>query len=121
MTIRQGDIYFYPFDEPCDSEPGYPRYVVVVQSNDLNESDINTVVVCCLTTTLSRANSPGNVRLNPGEGGPGLPRHSVVNVSQMLTMSKSDLTDRRGALDFTRMRDVVAGIRVILEGERGLP
>ena len=121
MTIRQGDVYFYPFEDPCESEVGYPHYVVVVQSNEVNDTEINTVVVCCLTTTLSRANAPGNVLLNPGEGGPGLPEQSVVNVSQMLTMNKSDLTDPRGALDFTRMRDVVAGIRVILEGKRGLP
>lgn len=87
----------------------------MVQSNDLNDSDINTAVVCCLTTTLSRADSPGNVLLYPDEGG--LERQSVVNVSQMLTMNKSDLTDQRGALDYTRMRDVVAGIRLILEGE----
>lgn len=120
MTVRQGDIYFYPFDEPCESEIGYPHYVVVVQSNDLNESKINTVVVCCLTTTISRANDPTNVLLSPGEGGPGLPKRSVVNVSQILTMNKSDLTDKRGALDYVRMRDVVAGIRLVLEGERGL-
>jgi mRNA-degrading endonuclease toxin of MazEF toxin-antitoxin module len=69
VPVRQGDIYFFPFDEPCESEVGYPHYVVVVQSNDLNDSDINTVVVCCLTTTLSRADAPGKVRLNPGEGG----------------------------------------------------
>lgn len=121
MPIQQGDIYFFPFDEPCESEVGYPHYVVVVQSNDINDSEVNTVVVCCLTTTLSRANAPGNVLLNPGEGGPGLPRQSVVNVSQMLTMNKSDLTDKRGGLDFVRMRDVVAGVRRLLEGEHGLP
>ena len=92
---------------------------MVVQSNDLNESDINTVVVCCLTTTLRRSDAPGNVRLAPGEGG--MPEQSVVNVSQMLTVNKSDLTDRRAVLDHVRMREVIAGIRLILEGERGLP
>jgi mRNA interferase MazF len=92
---------------------------VVVQSNELNASDVNKVVVCCLTTTISRANAPGNVLLAPGEGG--MPEQSVVNVSQMLTANKSDLTDKRAALDFVRMRDVIAGIELILKGERGLP
>jgi mRNA interferase MazF len=119
VPVRQGDVYFVNLDVPCESEPGYPHFLLVVQSNDLNESDINTVVVCCLTTTLSRADAPGNVLLAPGEGG--IREQSVVNVSQMLTVNKSDLQDKRGALDHVRMRDVIVGIRLILEGERGLP
>jgi mRNA-degrading endonuclease toxin of MazEF toxin-antitoxin module len=50
-----------------------------------------------------------------------MPELSVVNVSQILTVNKGDLTDKRAALDYVRMREVVAGIRLILEGERGLP
>jgi mRNA interferase MazF len=119
VPIRQGDVYFVNLDVPCESEPGYPHYLVVVQSNEVNESDINTIVVCCLTTTLSKANAPGNVLLAPGEGG--MPEQSVVNVSQILTVNKSDLTDRRAVLDFVRMREVIAGMRLLLEGERGLP
>ena len=119
MTIRQGDVYFVRLADPCLSEPGYPHYVVVVQSNDVNESNINTTLVCCLTTTLSRANAPGNVLLVPGEGG--MPEPSVVNVSQMLTMDKRDLDDKRAGLDHVRMREVIEGIKWVLEGERGLP
>lgn len=92
---------------------------MVVQSNDFNDSDVKTVVICCLTTNLSRGNSPGNVLLNPGEGG--LPEQSVANVSQIITMDVRDLEDKRGALDYVRMRDVVAGIELVLNGERGLP
>ena len=92
---------------------------MVVQSNEFNESDIRTVVVCCLTTNLKRADAPGNVLLNPGEGD--LPKQSVVNVSQIFAMDERDLDDKRGGLDHVMMRDVVAGIRLILEGERGLP
>jgi mRNA interferase MazF len=119
LTVRQGDIYFVSLAPPTDFEPGYPHYVVVVQSNEVNESDVNTAIVCCLTTTLSRADAPGNVLLAPGEGG--MPEQSVVNVSQMLTLDKRRLTDRRAVLDHVRMREVVAGIRLVLEGERGLP
>jgi mRNA interferase MazF len=105
--------------DPCFSEPGYPHYVVVVQSNEFNDSGIRTVLVSCLTTNLSRANAPGNVLLSPGEGD--LPEQSVVNVSQTFTMDERDLDDRRGGLDHVRMRDVVGGLRRLLEGERGLP
>jgi mRNA interferase MazF len=91
----------------------------VVQSNEFNESAIRTAVVCSLTTRLSRAESPGNVLLDPGEGG--LPLQSVVNVSQIITLDKRDLGQKRGALDYVRMRDVIRGIGVVLEGERGLP
>lgn len=105
--------------DPCLSEPGYPHWVVVIQSNDAIGSGIRTCIVCCLTTTLSRANSPGNVLLTPDESA--LPEQSVVNVSQMFTMDIRQLTDKRGGLDFTRMRDVIAGVRLLLEGERGLP
>lgn len=118
MTIRQGDVFFVHFADPCESEPGYPHYVVVVQSNDFNESNINTVAVCCLTTNLNRGDSPGNVRLVPGEGG--MPESSVVNISQIFTVNKRDLTDKRAVLDHVRMRDVVGGVELLLEGERGL-
>jgi mRNA interferase MazF len=119
LTIRQGDIYFVDLADPCLSEPGYPHYVVVVQSNEFNDSDIRTVLVSCLTTNVNRANAPGNVLLAPGEGD--LPEQSVVNVSQTFTMDERDLDDRRGGLDYVRMRDVVAGIRRVLEGAQGLP
>jgi mRNA interferase MazF len=92
---------------------------VVVQSNEFNDSEIRTVLVTCLTTNLSRANAPGNVPLSPGEGD--LPEQSVVNVSQTFTMDERDLDDKRGGLDYVRMRDVVGGIRRLLEGARGLP
>jgi mRNA interferase MazF len=105
--------------DPCFSEPGYPHYVVVVQSNEFNDSDIRTVLVSCLTTNLSRANSPGNVLLVPGEGD--LPEQSVVNVSQTFAMDERDLDDGRGGLDHVRMREVVGGITRLLEGEHGLP
>jgi mRNA interferase MazF len=92
---------------------------VVVQSNEFNDSGIRTVLVTCLTTNLSRARSPGNILLSPGEGD--LPEQSVVNVSQTFTMDERDLDDRRGGLDHVRMREVVGGIRRLLEGAQGLP
>lgn len=89
---------------------------MVVQSDDFNRSPIQTVVVCELTSVLRRANAPGNVLLAPGEGN--LPEQSVVNVSRMVTLDKSILGNRIGALDNDRMREVMDGVRLVLEGEQ---
>jgi mRNA interferase MazF len=92
---------------------------VVVQSDLFNRTEIKTVVVCELTSVLRRANAPGNVLLVPGDGE--LPEQSVVNVSRMVTLDKSILGNRIGWLDRERMREVMDGIRLVLEGEEADP
>ena len=104
MVIQQGDIFWIELDEPSGSEPGYRHPHVVIQNNVFNRSRINTVVVCALTSNLRRATAPGNVLLAPGEAN--LPRQSVVNVSQIFTVDKSQLSDKIGALSARRVRDI---------------
>jgi mRNA interferase MazF len=82
--------------EPLGSEPSYDRPYVIVQNNALNSSRINTVIVCGLTSNLRRAGDPGNMLLSPGEAD--LSEQSVVNVSQVVTVDKSQLRTRIGAL-----------------------
>lgn len=113
MIIRQGDVYWIDLGEPEGSEPGYRHPHVVVQNNVFNHSKINTVVVCALTSNLKRAAVPGNVLLKKGEGG--LKKESVVNISQVVTVNKSDLTERIGALPSTRVRQIVAGLKLLIE------
>lgn len=113
MSIRQGDIFWINFGEPEGPEPAYARPVVVVQNNVFNRSNIGTVVVCVLTTNLRLGDAPGNVLLAPGEGG--LRKQSVVNVSQVFTADKRDLRSRIGALDRGRVREIVDGLRLLLE------
>lgn len=115
MTIRKGDIYHIDFPPTQGSGIGFPHYAVVIQSNDFNRSNIDTVIVCELTTVLKRANAAGNVLLVPGEGK--LPEHSVVNVSRMTTIDKRELGNKIGTLDHVRMQEVMNGIRLVLEGE----
>ena len=103
------------FGTPQGSEPGYVHPTVVVQSNVFNASGIGTVVVCSTTTTLRRANDPGNVLLDIGEGG--LPNRSVVNVSQIIAVDRSRLMERIGSLRPDRVRQILGGIRQLLEGE----
>ncbi|MEG4864264.1 MULTISPECIES: type II toxin-antitoxin system PemK/MazF family toxin [unclassified Microcoleus] len=113
MVINQGDIFWIELDEPSGSELGYVHPHVIIQNNLFNRSRINTVVVCVLTSNLRRANSPGNVLLEAGEAD--LPEKSVVNVSQILTISKSQLGEKIGTLSAERIRQILDGIRLVLE------
>jgi mRNA interferase MazF len=113
VVIRQGDIYWIDLDEPGGSEPGYRHPRIVVQNNLFNHSRINTVLVCPLTSNLKRADSPGNVLLSKREAN--LPKPSVVNVSQIFTVDKSQLGDYIGTLTSERLRQVLDGIKLLLE------
>jgi mRNA interferase MazF len=113
MEIRQGDIFWIDEDEPAGSEPGYRRPFVVVQNNLFNQSRIQTVVVCALTTNMQRAKSPGNVLLETGEGG--LPKPSVVNITQMMTVDKSELQDYCGSLSSRRIEQMIDGINLLIQ------
>ncbi len=111
--INQGDIYWVDLEEPRGSEPGYRHPHVVVQNNVFNHSQIRTVLVCPLTSNLKRANAPGNVLLDKREAN--LPKQSVVNVSQVFTVDKSQLSDYIGTLSSTRAREILNGIRLVIE------
>lgn len=112
--INQGDIFWIDLNEPSGSEPGYRHPHVVIQNNLFNRSRINTVVVCALTTNLKRANAPGNVLLdNKGEAN--LPKKSVINISQIFTVNKCDLSEKIGSLTRERFNQVYEGIKLLAE------
>lgn len=111
--INQGDVFWIDLDEPSGSEPAYRHPHVIVQNNVFNCSRIHTVVVCALTSNLRRAAAPGNILLEPGEAN--LPKQSVVNVSQIFTVDKGQLEDRIGTLSGSRVREILEGIKLVLE------
>ncbi|MBI3016117.1 MAG: type II toxin-antitoxin system PemK/MazF family toxin [Candidatus Tectomicrobia bacterium] len=113
MVINQGDVFWIDLDEPDGSGPGYRHPHVVVQNNVFNRSRINTVVVCALTSNLRRAAAPGNVLLDPGEAG--LPKQSVVAVSQIFTVDKGELGEYIGVLSKKRVHQILEGLHLILE------
>lgn len=113
MVIQQGEIYWIDLGDPSGSALGYRHPHVVIQNNVFNQSRINTVVVCVLTSNLKRATAPGNVLLDEGEGG--VPKQSVVNVSQLFTIDKRDLEEKLGILSRERVQEILAGIRLVLE------
>ena len=112
MVINQGDIYWIDLGAPSESEPGYRHPHVVIQNNVFNQSRINTVVVCALTSNLKRAKSPGNVLLEQGEAN--LPKPGVVNIAQVFTVNKQELEEKIGSLSRHRMAQVLEGIGLLL-------
>ncbi|HEY3356453.1 MAG TPA: type II toxin-antitoxin system PemK/MazF family toxin [Polyangia bacterium] len=110
--MRRGEVWWASLDAPLGSGPGYRRPVLVLQSNDFNESSIGTTVIVALTTNLRLAAAPGNVLCRRRDTG--LPRDSVANASQVLTVDKRFLTERVGALPLRRLRAVEEGVRLVL-------
>jgi mRNA interferase MazF len=113
MVIGQGEIYWVDLGRPSGSEPGYRHPHVVIQNNLFNASKINTVVVCALTSNVKRAQAPGNVLLNKGEAN--LPKKSVVNISQIYTVNKSDLVEKIGKVSEKRFNEILKGIKLLTE------
>lgn len=106
--IRRGDIHWIAPDDARGPAPSYAHPHVVVQDDVFNRSRITTVVVCALTSNLHRASEPGNVLLDLGEGG--LPRQSVVVVSQISSVDKAVLGARIGSLSQERVDQILAGL-----------
>ena len=111
--INQGDIFWIDLGKPSGSEPAYRHPHVVVQNNLFNRSRINTVIVCALSSNLKRAETPGIVLLDPGEAD--LPKQSVVMVSQVFSVDKTQLNEYIGTLSNRRVRQILDGIRLLTE------
>lgn len=113
MVINQGDVFWVKLGIPSGSSPGFRHPYVVVQNNAFNKSKINTVVVCALTSNLKRAEAPGNVLLERGEAN--LKKKSVVNISQIYTVDKKDLSEKIGSVSPKRTEQIINGVKFLLE------
>ena len=98
--------------EPAGSGPGYRRPVVIVQANSFNESRIQTAIVAVVTSNLRLVEAPGNVLIAASRTG--LRKDSVVNVSQLITVDKTFLTQRVGRLNPSHVRALDAGLKLVL-------
>ncbi|TAL96981.1 MAG: type II toxin-antitoxin system PemK/MazF family toxin [Rhodanobacter sp.] len=110
--MKRGEVWWASLPEPTGSGPDYRRPVLVIQSNPFNQSRINTVIVAVVTSNLALADAPGNVRLTKSDAG--LPKASVVNVSQVLTIDRALLTSRVKSLPDRTMSHVDEGLRLVL-------
>jgi mRNA interferase MazF len=110
--MRRGEIWWASLREPRGSEPGYRRPLVIVQSDDFTKSQIQTVIGAAVTSNTRLAVAPGNVLLQKKRSG--LSRDSVVNVSQLVTVNKSFLTERIGRLSVRQLQQLNEGLRLVL-------
>lgn len=112
MVISQGEIWWADLPAPTGSGPGFRRPVVVVQCDALNRSRIATVVCVPLTSNLKWASAPGNVPLSARISG--LPKDSVANVSQIVTIDRQLLGERVGKLSRSKLELMLSGIDIVL-------
>jgi len=112
-VIERGEIWWASLPEPTGSEPGFRRPVLVVQADAFNRSRVQTVVAVVLTSNLRLLDAPGNV-LVPADAS-GLPKDSVANVSQVVTIDRDFLSERGGRLRGRTMDAVDAGLRLVLD------
>ncbi|MEM7132040.1 MAG: type II toxin-antitoxin system PemK/MazF family toxin [Chloroflexota bacterium] len=111
-SIRQGDVFWIRAEDSSDAELGsYTHPYVVVQENIFNQSRINSVVVCALTSNLKLVSEPGNVLLETGEAN--LPKQSIVVVSKVSAIDKSQLGEYIGTLSEPRIAQILAGMRLL--------
>ncbi|NQU02635.1 MAG: type II toxin-antitoxin system PemK/MazF family toxin [Syntrophaceae bacterium] len=112
MVIRKGSVYWIDFSPGKGSEPMGRRPGLVIQNNVLNDSNLNTVIVLAITSTMRYGELPGNVVLRKGEAN--LPQKCVVNVTQIKSVDKRSLKEKIGTLSDKRMAEVYEGMKLVM-------
>jgi mRNA interferase MazF len=113
MVMKRGEVWWADLDEPAGSEPGFRRPALIVQTDWMLTTRLGTVVVIPITSNVRLADAPGNVLIQPRDSG--LPKPSVVNVSQIAAVDRSMLVSRCGRLPPAVLRAVEQGLRLVLE------
>lgn len=108
----RGEIWWADLPTPVGSEPGYRRPIIIIQDDTFTQSNLRTVIAIVITSNLELARSPGNVLLSSRKTG--LPKDSVANVSQVLTIDKSFLTEQIGNVPGDLQDEIDEGLRMIL-------
>lgn len=113
MVVHRGEIWWADLVEPRGSEPGYRHPVLILQSEPFNRSRLPTVVGIVVSSNLRLLDAPGNVLIRPQDSG--LPRDSVANVTQFVTVDVDYLEERVGKVSRRALAQVEAGVRVVLD------
>lgn len=113
MVINRGENWRTNLPEPTGSGPGFRRLVLIIQSDKFNHSRINTAVILIVSTNLNSVNSEGNVMLTAKQSG--LPKNSVVNVSQLFTIDESLLLEYVESLSERKIEQIDKGLRLVLD------
>lgn len=112
MVIERGEIWWADLGEPRGSSPGLHRPIVIIQSEFFNRSQLNTLIAAIITTNLRLTNMPGNVSLSKRTSG--LKEESVVNITRLFTVDRSDLLEFVGTLSGKKMEQIDDGLRLVL-------
>ena len=112
MVVERGSIWWADLGQQRGSQPGFRRPILVVQADAFNRSSIQTVIAVILSSNMRLLDAPGNVLVTARRAG--LPKDSVANVSQVITVDRSDLTELAGRIDQPTLRRVDAGLRLVL-------
>ncbi|WP_020564293.1 type II toxin-antitoxin system PemK/MazF family toxin [Methylosarcina fibrata] len=110
--MKKGEIWWASLGEPRGSEPGFRRPVVVVSSNEFNNSKINTVLAAVITSNVRLADAPGNVLLEKKHSK--LAKDSVINVSQIITLDKKYLTEKASKLSTQHINALNDGLKLVM-------
>ena len=113
MVIERGEVWWAELEEPTGLEPGHRRPVLIVQANSFNRSRLQTTIAVVLTSNLRLIDAPGNVLVPKTASG--LPKDSVANVSQVVTLDRDFLTERTGKLPGRLRAAVDAGLKLVLD------
>ena len=111
--MERGEIYWVNFGVPIGSEPGYKRPAVILQSNTFNQTRIRTVICVVLTSNLDLLEAPGNILIERVVSG--LPKDSVLNISQIYTVDKQSVEQKIGRLPESYIHRIDASIRLIMD------
>jgi mRNA interferase MazF len=113
MVTKRGEIWWAALPEPVGSGPDYKRPVLIIQSDDFNKSKINTIIAAVITSNIRLAAAPGNVLLTPKNSK--LPKKSVINVSQIITIDKLFLSEKVHTLSNEIIAQVDEGLKIVLK------
>ena len=109
----RGEIWWADFGIPFGSEPGFNRPVLIIQTDAVNQSKINTTIVIPFTTNLLLESAPGNVFVDKEESK--LSKDSVLVVSQISVIDKSRLIKYENKISQDILAQLEDGIKLILE------
>ena len=113
MVVQRREVWWADLEEPRGSEPGFRRPIVIVQADSFNRSRLRTLLGVVLTSNARLLDAPGNVLL--AAKNTGLPRDSVANVTQVVTLDEDYLTERTGRVPPKIMAHVDAGLKLVLD------
>ena len=111
MVIRKGSIYWVDFSPGKGSEPTGRRPGLVIQNDILNDSNLNTVIMLAITSTMKFGELPGNVVLRKGEAN--IPKKCVINVTQIKSVDKQTIKEKIGTLSKKRMGEIHEGLKLV--------